>query len=188
MSYQPVSLERCAGRVVNTCLQNYYDSYDLPIPRRLKRELHLYFVEDNIYNPNWKPTQYQKDMLHNISFRIPFMRLTPTQFLTLMNLNERDTIPFNLNQCNIVTSVWYEIPDMLECYKYCDICSRDFTRREMHRSWDILNPAEVLEDVLQLRSNWCYRCNTTALFKVSEHPWEGAFQELFRDSSEDSSD
>lgn len=171
--HNPETLTLLAREVVNQQLRRATDCNRLEIPRVLKQDLYDNYLEDNWHNKNWKPTMDSVETLNYYTFSLPWVYVSPTIWLTIMNWD--NSVPTSFcHDISLVTYMWFEDQnEPIQCIRYCRDCAKDIEHPKLFKTWDKVTKMNLMDEVFQLMSHWCMKCHTTALFKIMEYPWPG---------------
>lgn len=171
--YNPESLQLLAREVINQRLRRPRDANRLEIPCSLKKELYDNYLEDNYHNTAWKPTEDAIETLNYYTFGLPWVNVSATIWLTIMNWDVTKPTDF-CHDISLVTYLWYEDQkEPIQCIRYCRDCAKDIEHPKLYKTWDKVTKENLMDEVFQLLSHWCMKCHTTTLFKIMEYPWPG---------------
>lgn len=179
VKYNPGTLQRKAGNILNLNLYNYKDIDKLELPHVLKEDLKKHFLSDKIYHPWIKIKDYNW-----FNFWRPFINVGVDGRLILQHWKD---VPYFVGERNLVYRYWYRLFDGRETaennewiLKYytdglCKDCAynkfnNNINIRTIQRCMDseVVWGHDFVDEVLQVENYWCSCCKTTTLYYVDD--------------------
>lgn len=176
-TFNPRKLVRLAAKAVNDAISDHASIRKLEIPTVCQHYIDKYYFTDNLWCDDKLPPIEESEFPYE--FEIPFIKLSPDEFLSLMRYKE---VPRFAYEFNHVYMYYYEIDRNNE--PLCKACTTEIVRNPEFTGRTVycmencfISQAEELVDNLQSLDMWCSRCYTTALFKI--RPWMGNIHNTF---------